>query len=128
MARMGTKLFGKGGRLAGLRSVAFAVKGVTGGQGPALTDRLAALPRLGRAVSAGEYHGVSAAQIGMMVAAATYIASPVDLLPEALLGVIGLADDAVVISWFAGMLVRVTDDFLAWEKARDTTIDGERVR
>ena len=40
-----------------------------------------------------------------------------NLLPEALLGAFGLADDAVVGSWLAAQLVTETEEFLAWERS-----------
>ena len=51
-----------------------------------------------------------------MLAAAGYLVSPLDLIPEAVLPVIGLADDALVLSWLATQLVEETEAFLAWEK------------
>lgn len=71
---------------------------------------------------------MSTAQLALLTAAAAYVASPVDLLPEALLGVVGLADDAAVLTWLASSLVHVTDDFLDWEKRTGVTLAGERVR
>ena len=44
-----------------------------------------------------------------------YIVSPVDLVPEAVLPVLGAVDDAVVILWAIKTLVDETDRFLAWE-------------
>lgn len=123
---MGAKsIFTGRGKLSGLKSAAVAIKAASGADGPQLTERLAALPRLARATSSGRYKGVSGAQVAMLTAAAAYVVSPVDLLPEALLGILGLADDALVISWFATTLVRVTDEFLAWEKLTGETLEGE---
>ncbi|HYN28800.1 MAG TPA: YkvA family protein, partial [Dermatophilaceae bacterium] len=51
-----------------------------------------------------------------IAAAAGYVVSPVDLLPEGVLGLFGLADDAMVMSWLAAQLVAETEDFLIWEK------------
>lgn len=97
---MAKNLFGRKGRLSGIKSVAMAVRMASASGGPSVGERLGAVPRLAKAVHAGEYHGTSATQLGLLAAAAAYIASPVDLLPEALLGVVGLADDAVVLTWF----------------------------
>ena len=36
---------------------------------------------------------------GLVAGAVAYVASPIDLLPEAILPVVGAADDAVVIAW-----------------------------
>lgn len=96
-----------------------------GGHG--LGTRLGALPRLVRAVRRGEYAGADMVKLSMMLGAVGYVVSPVDLLPEALLAFVGLADDALVIGWLAVTLVRVTDDFLDWEANRDA-VPGEVIR
>ena len=48
---------------------------------------------------------------------------PIDLLPEAILPVVGAADDAVVISWAIKAFFEETDRFIAWEAGQ-----GVRVR
>lgn len=128
MARPTTPLRRRSTRLAGLKSLVAAVSAASAAGGPSLSMRLGALPRLAREVRSGSYRGASTTQLAMLTAAAAYVASPVDLLPEALLGVVGLADDAAVLSWLASTLVRVTDDFLDWEKRTGVTLSGERVK
>jgi uncharacterized membrane protein YkvA (DUF1232 family) len=56
-----------------------------------------------------------------------YVASPLDLLPEALLLVPGLLDDAFIITWLAGALISETDRFLKWDHVRTggVVIDGD---
>jgi hypothetical protein len=46
------------------------------------------------------------------------VLSPVDLVPEAVLPFIGLADDAMVVAWLAAQLLGETDGFLRWERER----------
>ena len=82
--------------------------------GPALGERALAVPRLVRATLDGSYAGTTLGRLGLVAAAAAYVASPVDLLPESVL-VVGLADDAVVLTWAARAFVDETDRFLAWE-------------
>jgi uncharacterized membrane protein YkvA (DUF1232 family) len=114
-------------RWSAMRRVSQALQDVSEPGGPAVAVRLACLPRLTKAVARGEYTGVSAAHLGLLAAAAAYVVSPVDLLPEALVGVIGLADDAVVLAWLAKTVAHDTDLFLEWEKRRRDTITGERL-
>ncbi len=83
------------------------------GQSSAWTS-MRTLPRLLAATATGRYHGTSPGQLALMLLALGYIASPVDVLPEVLLGA-GLLDDAVVLAWLAGALLAETDAFLAWE-------------
>lgn len=83
---------------------------------PGLLIRLRALPRLLVATATGRYHGTSLWRLLAIVAAIAYVVSPVDLVPEGLLGIIGVADDAMVLTWVAVAVVNETEDFLAWER------------
>lgn len=103
-------------RVATVRSLVTAVRLATRPGGPSIPERMGAVPRLVRATVAGHYTGTSVAKLLMLLGAAGYLVSPVDLMPEALLGPLGLADDAMVLSWLASQLVNETEDFLAWER------------
>lgn len=85
--------------------------------GPSIGQRLAALPRMIWLTLTGRYDGKS--RLLFMGAATAYIVSPIDLIPEAFLFVVGLVDDAVVLAWLAGAVLSETERFLAWETARD---------
>ena len=106
------------------RTAAFTAlaKALTSGArgGPSLGKRLAALPRMLRATARGEYDGGT--RLIIMAAATAYVVSPIDLVPEAFLFVLGLADDAVMIAWLAGSLLSETERFLEWEKQRDRVV------
>jgi uncharacterized membrane protein YkvA (DUF1232 family) len=93
--------------------------------GPSISKRLAALPRMLKATAKGEYDG--GLRVAMMAAAAAYVISPIDLIPEAFLLVVGLADDAVMIAWLAGTVLSETERFLDWEKRRDAVLPGSVV-
>ena len=92
--------------------------------GPGLAARLrvaaASSPRSwARMVSAtltGRYDGLGKGPLALMLAAVAYVVSPVDLVPEGALLMLGLADDAMVLGWLAAALVGGTEDFLAWER------------
>jgi uncharacterized membrane protein YkvA (DUF1232 family) len=89
---------------------------------PGIGRRLGAIPRMVRATMRGEYDGKG--RLAMLAFSAVYIVSPIDLVPEAALLLLGLVDDAAVAVYFAGALLDETERFLAWEKARDTVIPG----
>ncbi|BFU46894.1 YkvA family protein [Krasilnikovia sp. MM14-A1004] len=93
--------------------------------GPSIGARLAALPRMVVATLRGEYDG--GMRLALMTAAAAYVVSPVDLVPEAVLFVFGLADDAIMITWLAGTVLSETERFLEWERSRATVIPGSVV-
>ncbi|HEX5740110.1 MAG TPA: YkvA family protein [Pilimelia sp.] len=109
-------------RMGALRALWEAVAAGARG-GPPVGARMAALPRMLRASLRGEYDGGGRALL--MAAAAAYVVSPVDLLPEGLLFAVGLADDALVVTWLAGAVLAETTRFLDWERRRAATIDGD---
>jgi uncharacterized membrane protein YkvA (DUF1232 family) len=81
---------------------------------PGFGERIAALPRLVRASLTGRYDGRG--RLFLMVFAAAYIVSPIDLIPELFIPVIGLIDDAFVAAWLAGAVLSETERFLEWER------------
>lgn len=93
--------------------------------GPSIGKRIAALPRMLKASAKGQYDG--GMRVALMAAATAYVLSPVDVIPEAALLVVGLADDAVMIAWLAGSVLSETERFLEWEKARDAVLPGSVV-
>ncbi len=88
--------------------------------GPSLGRRLGAVPRMIRATARGEYDG--GMRVALMAAMTAYIASPIDLVPEAFVLVLGLADDALMITWLAGTVLSETERFLEWERERDRVV------
>ena len=89
---------------------------------PGVERRVVAIPRMIAATMRGEYDGRS--RLAMMAISAAYIVSPIDLVPEGFLLLLGLVDDAAVAAWFAGALLDETERFLAWEKERARIIPG----
>ena len=102
-------------RIASVVAVARAVRLAVRPGGPSIGERAGAVPRMVRATFSGEYIGVSKGRLMLMLAAAGYLVSPLDIIPEAVLPIVGLADDALVLSWLATKLVEETEAFLAWE-------------
>ncbi|MFI7575235.1 YkvA family protein [Micromonospora sp. NPDC049497] len=109
-------------RSAALTALARALMAGARG-GPSLGKRLAALPRMVRATARREYDG--GLRLALMTAAAAYVVSPVDLLPELPLGLFGLADDAVMVTWLAGSVLSETERFLEWEARRSSVVPGQ---
>jgi uncharacterized membrane protein YkvA (DUF1232 family) len=100
---------------------------------PTLGERFAALPRLGQATLGGRYGGMGLGRMLAFLIATLYIVSPIDLMPEVLLPLIGGADDLAVLAWLTGALIGEADRFLDWESERprayaDDVVSGEVVR
>lgn len=118
------------GRATALSALWAAVSGRRRPGSPAVARLLVALPRMAAATLSGRYDGLTRGRLGLMVLAALYVVSPVDLVPEGALLVVGLADDAMVLAWLAGAVLSETETFLAWEQQRATAgrrHAGERV-
>lgn len=105
-------------RVGLLATVVTAIRAALRPGSPGLRDRADAVPRLVRATLQGDYRQATRGHLTLLAAAFLYLVSPIDLVPEGLLGVIGLADDAVVVTWLAAALVNDTEAFLQWERAR----------
>ncbi|GAA5032934.1 hypothetical protein GCM10023258_32380 [Terrabacter aeriphilus] len=105
-------------RLKIAATVASVVRASTRPGAPALSERVQAVPRLVRATRSGAYAGTTLRRLGLVAAAVAYVASPVDLVPEAVLPVVGAADDAVVVAWAVRAFVEETDRYLAWERGQ----------
>lgn len=108
-------------RLGILKTIATAVRTAMQPGSPGIEERLSALPRLVRATLSGEYAGTSKGHLALVGAGVLYVVSPLDLVPEGLFSVLGVADDAVVLSWVVASLVNDTETFLAWERAQAGT-------
>lgn len=97
---------------------------------PGFGDRLRALPRMLAGTVSGTYPELGRGRLALLVLAIAYLVSPVDLVPELFLSLLGLADDAVVALWLGGAFLGETERYLDWERARPTVsgppADGRR--
>jgi len=112
------------GRRAALAALWSAMRTSRGG--PPLGERLVAFPRMVGATLRGRYDGKG--RILGMLLAGVYILVPVDLVPELLLGPLGLVDDSMVAVWLAGAVLSETERFLVWERRRDPRVVPGRAR
>lgn len=113
-------------RLKTAATVATVVRASTRPGAPSLAERVQAVPRLVRSTVQGTYAGTTLKRLGLVAGAVAYVASPIDLLPEAVLPVVGAADDAVVIAWAVKAFFEETDRFIAWEAGR-SVVPGSAV-
>jgi uncharacterized membrane protein YkvA (DUF1232 family) len=92
---------------------------------PGIGDRLRALPRLATGAVSGRYPDLGRGRLALVMLALAYLVSPVDLVPELFLPLLGLGDDAVVALWLGGVFLVETERYLQWE--RGTTALGGAV-
>lgn len=95
---------------------------------PGVSERLRAVPRMLRQGLSGRYPFLDKGRIALVVLALMYVVSPVDVVPEAIVPLLGLGDDAVMAAWLVGALLAETGTFLEWERDRSRTVVGEVIR
>jgi uncharacterized membrane protein YkvA (DUF1232 family) len=97
--------------------------------GPGIGERLAALPRMVGASLRPRRRYDGLWRLGLMAAAVLYVVWPLELVPELLLGPVGLIDDAFVVTWLSGAVLSETGRFLEWERqGRFAALPGRAVR
>jgi uncharacterized membrane protein YkvA (DUF1232 family) len=114
-------------RITAMKALWDAVRGAHRAGSPTLGARVRAVPRMVAQGLTGRYPYLAKGRIGLAVVAVLYVLSPIDLVPELLLPVLGLGDDAVVMAWLAGTLLAETEAFLTWEKDQSRVVVGELV-
>jgi uncharacterized membrane protein YkvA (DUF1232 family) len=82
-----------------------------------IMESVMALLRLLRAYWRGDYRQVPLPSLILIVAGVLYLVSPIDIIPDFLVGV-GFVDDAAVLAWVIGQITTVLDEFLNWEASR----------
>ncbi|GAA4897205.1 YkvA family protein [Streptomonospora salina] len=93
---------------------------------PGLGERAAAIPRMLVSRLRGDYADLSVPRLLVYILAVAYVASPIDLVPELFVPVLGLADDVGVAVWLATGLMGESERFLRWER-RDDRVQGHVV-
>ncbi|WP_084955498.1 YkvA family protein [Thermoactinospora rubra] len=84
---------------------------------PGLMTRLRAIPRMIGAALSGRYPELGKGRLAMMAAGVLYLISPVDAVPEFLLG-LGVVDDFGVFLWLMGSLLGQSGDYVERERRR----------
>jgi uncharacterized membrane protein YkvA (DUF1232 family) len=112
-------------RIAALRALWRAIVTSRRAGAPDLGELAAAVPRMAGTTLSGRYRQLTRGRLALIVLAVAYIVSPVDLVPELVLGPIGLIDDGAVALWLAGVLLVESERFVDWERAgRPAVVDS----
>jgi len=112
-------------RLAALRTLWRAVTASRRAGAPALGELASAVPRMAGNTLSGRCRQLTRGKLALLVLAVAYIISPVDLVPELVLGPIGLIDDGALALWLAGALLTESERFVDWERAgRPVVVDS----
>ncbi|MBC3192928.1 DUF1232 domain-containing protein [Pseudonocardia sp. C8] len=112
------------GRTAALATLVRALTRRGGPGAPGPVDRVRALPAMVRDAWRGSYPHLAKGRMAMFLLALAYLVSPVDVVPEVFLTVLGLTDDAVVAMWLGGSLLVEADRYLGWRRETPMVVDG----
>ncbi|MFC7372854.1 YkvA family protein [Fictibacillus iocasae] len=80
-----------------------------------LSSQVKALVRLVKSYRQGTYRNISKKSVMIMVAGLLYFVSPVDAIPDFLVG-LGFADDAAVLGFIFRSLKGEIESFTEWER------------
>lgn len=83
-----------------------------------LGSQVKALVRLVKTYKKGDYRDVSKKSMVLIVAGLLYFVSPIDAVPDFLIGA-GLLDDATVLAFIFKTLSSEIDAFQSWEEEKD---------
>lgn len=114
-------------RASALKALLQALRGSRRPGAPGMGTRLAAFPRMLRQGFSGGYPELDKRRVGVFLLGLVYVISPVDVIPELVLPLLGFGDDVVVAGLLVGTFLSETDAFLEWEKRRGRTVPGETV-
>jgi uncharacterized membrane protein YkvA (DUF1232 family) len=107
----------RAGRLAAFRALWRVARAGHQPGAPSAGERFRALPRLVGGAVRGNYPGLGRGRLALFALGLVYIVSPVDVMPELVLTLLGLGDDTVVALWLAGSFLDETERYLRWERA-----------
>jgi uncharacterized membrane protein YkvA (DUF1232 family) len=79
-------------------------------------EKSAALLRMTKAYSKGEYKRVPWKSLTLVVAVFAYIINPIDVIPD-FIPAAGFADDFSLLLWLINSLGGELDEFMLWEKS-----------
>ncbi len=100
-----------------------AASGLRSGPMSGALDELKALLRLVRAYAKGDYRKISWESMVVVVGALLYLVSPIDVIPDFLLGS-GFLDDAGVLAFAFRRVHKEVEEFPEWERPAATSRAG----
>jgi len=109
-----TKLLGKKAKLASLAVSAGYKLATNKSAMEQAKDNLKTLVRMVQSYAKGDYKKAPVKSLVMVIAAILYFVSPLDLIPDFILG-IGFADDIAIIAYVYKQIVKDIQAFLQWE-------------
>lgn len=96
---------------------------------PTLLERVRLLPAMLADSLAGRFPALSRLRLGMLLLGVLYVVSPVDLVPESALLLLGLTDDVLVAGWVVATALDAAGEYATWRRTvpyPTTVVDENR--
>jgi uncharacterized membrane protein YkvA (DUF1232 family) len=115
-------------RITAMKALWNALRGARRRGAPGVSALLAAVPRMVVLGLTGRYPHLAKGRLALGVLGLAYVLSPLNLVPELLLPILGLGDDMLVVAWLAGTVLAEAEAFLAWEREQEPSRSRSRSR
>ncbi len=114
-------------QVAAVTAVSRAVRAGSQPGTPGLLERVRLLPAMLADSLAGRFPALSRLRLGMLLLGVLYVVSPVDLVPESALLLLGLTDDVLVAGWVVATALDAAGEYAAWRRTvpYPTTVAGD---
>ena len=103
-------------QVAAAAAVGRAVRSGTAPGTPSLAERVRLAPAMLSDSFAGRFPALSRTRLAMLLLGIVYILSPVDLVPESALLLLGLTDDVLVGGWVVATTLDAAGEYATWRK------------
>jgi uncharacterized membrane protein YkvA (DUF1232 family) len=112
-------------QVAAAAAVGRAVRSGSAPGTPSLADRIRLMPAMLADAFAGRFPALSRTRLAMLVLGIAYILSPVDLVPESALLLLGLTDDLLVGGWVVATALDAAGEYVTWRKVVPHAVDAQ---
>lgn len=102
--------------VAAAAAVGRAVRAGTQPGTPGLAERIRVLPAMLIDALAGRFPALSRLRAAALLAGVLYVVSPVDLLPESAMLLVGLTDDVLVAGWVVAAALDAAGEYALWRR------------
>ena len=117
-----------GRQVAAAAALGRAVRAGTKPGTPSLLERVRLLPAMLRDAAAGRFPMLSRSRLAVLLLGVLYVVSPVDLVPESALMLLGMTDDVLVAGWVVAALLDAAGDYATWRRVVPTTAQESSAR
>ena len=116
-----------GRQVAAAAAVGRAVRSGSAPGTPSLVERVRLLPAMLADSFAGRFPALSRTRLAMLVLGVLYVVSPIDLVPESALLLLGLTDDVLVGGWVVATTLDAAGEYATWRKVVPYPVDATEV-